>query len=98
MDEDSYILTADLSDWSNLLGTLVGLNYFSLGVWFKLFYYSAGIGIYDVPAGLLLGSELRLSLGDLLYYETWPAVGLKLFLDIPPESKGKQPELVRSPS
>ena len=45
---------------------------------------SSGIGIVDESVGFLLGSELGLPLGNMLYSETFPPVGLQLIVYIPP--------------
>ena len=56
-DKDSYRFTYELWGWANLLGTLVGLEYTSIGLWVKLLQDSSGIGIVDETVVLLLVSE-----------------------------------------
>ena len=97
MDEDSPLLTAELSGCVNLLGPLVVWESLSIYLWVKLLLESVGIGIVDDPVGFLLRSELGLSLGDPLDSETWPSVGLQLILDIFHGSKVSCHELVVSP-
>ena len=55
------------------------------------------MGIIDDTVGLLLGYELVLPLGDLLDSDTWPHVGLKFIMGIPPGSKVRYSDLVVSP-
>ena len=97
VDDDSYILTADLSVWLNILVPLVGWDSPSLGVWVKLLQDSSAFGIFNYPVGLLMVSELGSPWRYLLYYDTWPPVGLQLILDIPLGSKVWYPELVGYP-
>ena len=98
MDADSYILTAELSGWYNLLGTIFGWDSPSLGEWVNLLQDSYGIGIIDDTVGFFLVYYLVSPLGDLLYSDTWPPIGLLLIMKIPLGSILRYPDLVGSPS
>ena len=63
-----------------------------------LFKDSSGIGIFDDPFGLLLGSKIGLPMWALIYSETWPPVGLQLIVDILPGSNLRYPGLMVSTS
>ena len=56
MDEDSYVFTDELSDWSNLLSPLLGWYSLSIGVRVNILQDSSGIGIADEIVGFLLVS------------------------------------------
>ena len=96
--EDSYILTAELSSWVNLLVTFVGWDSPSLGARVNLLKNSYEVGIADKPVGLCLVSELGSPLGDLLDYENWTNLGLQLIVNIPPGLKVRYPFFVVSTS
>ena len=98
INEDSFILTAELPGWANILVTLVVWDAPSLGVKVNFSQYSLGIDIADNPVDLWLGSEIGYPLGYLLDYEIWTPVVLQLIVDIPPGSKVRYPDLVGSPS
>ena len=98
MDEDSSRLKTEMSGWSNLLCSIVGWEYPSLGLQVNLLQDSYGNGIYGDPVGLWLGSELGSPLGYLLDYDTWIPVGLQLIVEIPTGSKVRYPDLVGSTS
>ena len=84
VDEDSSIMTNDISGLANLLGPLVAWDSPSLGVRVDLLWDLSGIGIYDDKVGLWLGSELGLPLGSLTDSETWSPFGLQLIVDTHP--------------
>ena len=79
-------MTAVLSGWSKLLGTLVGWDSPSIGVWVKRLQDSSVIGIVDEPIVFWLGSEIGTPLGYLLDYEAWIIIGIQFIVDIPPGS------------
>ena len=84
MNDDSFILTAELLGWVNLLGPFVGWESPSLGVQFNLLQESSGVGIADDPVGLWMFYELGLPLGGLIDSDNWPPVGLQFIVYIPP--------------
>ena len=54
------------------------------------------IVIADDLVGLLIGSELGSTLGDMLYSYNWPPIGLQFIMDIPYGSKVRYSDLVGS--
>ena len=96
MDEDSYILTADILGWVNILCTLVIWYSPNLGVWVNFLQYSSGIGVSDEPVGFFLGYEIGLLLGNMIDSETCPPVGFHLIVDTPNGLNLRYPNLVGS--
>ena len=69
------------------MGTILVQDSHSLGAKVNLLQDSSGIGIVDDPFGFFLGSEIGLTLGDILDSDHGPPVDILLIMNIPTVSK-----------